>query len=416
VSGFDRRDFLRHLLTAAGLTVAPLDRLPFGQWEIASAQQPRRIIIVGAGLAGLAAAYELVKTGHEVIVLEAQSRPGGRVYTLRDPFSDGLYAEAGAARIPDAHDLTRGYATDFGLQLVPFQPNQAPETRPNQKQQDLGPSAQPGGALGSAVWSDDSLVGSFDKSEAGSPIQSFDKIDGGNDRLAAAFAARLGNRIRYAAPLVRIEQDERGVRAVVQGVRGTEVVPGDLLICAIPFTVLRGIHVSPAFSSAKRQAIEQLNYSAATRIFLQSATRYWVKSGKSGFALIDQMQIFDATFGQPGKRGIMMLYTLADLARRLERMKPDQRMQYGLAEAERVYPGMNSNFESGISWCWGEAPWARAAFAVYLPGQMTTLYPIAVQPEGRIYFAGEHLSSWPGWMQGALASGLRAAREVSTRT
>src|SRR5437879_6440956 len=122
--------------------------------------QQRRIIVMGAGLAGLVAAHELVKAGHQVVVLDAQLRPGGRVYTLRDPFRDSLYAEAGAARIPDAHDLTRGYAAEFGLQLVPFQPNQPPETRANQKQ-NLGPSVQRGGALGSALWADDSLVDSF---------------------------------------------------------------------------------------------------------------------------------------------------------------------------------------------------------------------------------------------------------------
>ena len=77
---------------------------------------------------------------------------------------------------------------------------------------------------------------------------------------------------------------------------------------------------------------------------------------------------------------------------------------------------MGANFEGGFSWCWSEAPWARGAFAVYLPGQVSTLYPVATRPEGRVHFAGEHLSSWPGWMQGALASGLRAAREVSGRT
>jgi len=83
--------------------------------------------------------------------------------------------------------------------------------------------------------------------------------------------------------------------------------------------------------------------------------------------------------------------------------------------AEKIYPGIGANFEGGFSWCWSEAPWARGAFAVYLPGQVTTLYPAATRPEGRVHFAGEHLSSWPGWMQGALASGLRAAREVSGR-
>ena len=411
----DRRDFLRHLLTAAGLALTPFDRLPFGKWQIAMAQQPRRIIVMGAGLAGLVAAHELVKAGHQVVVLDAQLRPGGRVYTLRDPFADGLYAEAGAARIPDAHDLTRGYVAEFGLKLVPFQPDEPTQSRTSRKRI-LGPSSQAGGSLGNAVWDDDSLVEALHNVGPEEPIQRFDKIDGGNDRLPAAFAARLGNRIRYGAPVARIEQDEQGVRAIVQRGSGREVVRGDFLICAIPFTVLRGIDVSPSFSSPKRRAIEQLNYSAATRIYLQSATRYWATSGQSGFAILDQIETFDATFGQPGERGIMMLYTLGDLARRLERLTPDQRIQHGIVEAERIYPGMGANFEGGFSWCWSEAPWARGAFAVYLPGQLSTLYPVATRPEGRVHFAGEHLSSWPGWMQGALASGLRAAREVSGRT
>lgn len=65
----------------------------------------QRVIVLGAGLAGLVAGYELLRQGHEVVVLEAQDRVGGRVHTLRT-FAPGLYAEAGAMRIPRAHDLT----------------------------------------------------------------------------------------------------------------------------------------------------------------------------------------------------------------------------------------------------------------------------------------------------------------------
>src|SRR5215510_15684094 len=60
----------------------------------------RKVLILGAGMAGLVAGHELSKLGHEVTILEARTRPGGRVHTLREQFSDGLYAEAGAARIP----------------------------------------------------------------------------------------------------------------------------------------------------------------------------------------------------------------------------------------------------------------------------------------------------------------------------
>ena len=82
-------------------------------------QYPKRVIIVGGGIAGLVAGFELARQGHDPLILEAQNRVGGRIYTLRD-FAPGLYAEAGAMRIPAVHDLTLEYCRLFGLQLRPF--------------------------------------------------------------------------------------------------------------------------------------------------------------------------------------------------------------------------------------------------------------------------------------------------------
>jgi monoamine oxidase len=84
------------------------------------ADRPKSVIVIGAGMAGLVAATELMKAGHEVQVLEAQQRVGGRVQTLRAPFTDGLYAEAGAMRIPRKHELTMEYIARFGLRVHPF--------------------------------------------------------------------------------------------------------------------------------------------------------------------------------------------------------------------------------------------------------------------------------------------------------
>jgi monoamine oxidase len=80
----------------------------------------KKVVIVGAGLAGLAAAYELHRAGHEPLLLEAQHRVGGRIYTMREPFSRGLYGEAGAMRIPRSHELTMAYIKKFGLQTADF--------------------------------------------------------------------------------------------------------------------------------------------------------------------------------------------------------------------------------------------------------------------------------------------------------
>jgi monoamine oxidase len=102
-------------------TSIPPDYLSLIRHGLRPTAGPRRkVVVVGAGMAGLTAAYELQRAGHEPIVLEAQHRVGGRVCTLREPFSDGLYAETGAMRIPKAHDLTMAYIEAFGLEVSPF--------------------------------------------------------------------------------------------------------------------------------------------------------------------------------------------------------------------------------------------------------------------------------------------------------
>jgi len=82
--------------------------------------KPKKVIIVGAGMAGLVAAYELKRAGHDPLILEARHRVGGRVYTLREPFAEGLHGEAGAMRLPLGHTLTLAYVEKFQLETFPF--------------------------------------------------------------------------------------------------------------------------------------------------------------------------------------------------------------------------------------------------------------------------------------------------------
>src|SRR5437879_11311460 len=111
----NRREFLgRVALTAASLAAcSPLNARTTPGSALAQARARKKVVVLGAGLAGLVAAYELTQAGHDVTVLEARGRPGGRVHTIREPFSDGLHAAARAVFIPNNHPLTLKSARVF---------------------------------------------------------------------------------------------------------------------------------------------------------------------------------------------------------------------------------------------------------------------------------------------------------------
>jgi monoamine oxidase len=110
-----RRTFLKDSIVAgAALALAPPFFARSGE-RAPPVGRSQKVIVVGAGIAGLIAALELMNAGHDVTVLEARMRPGGRVHTLRDEFSDNLYAEAGAYDFSDAYTLLQHYIRLFNL-------------------------------------------------------------------------------------------------------------------------------------------------------------------------------------------------------------------------------------------------------------------------------------------------------------
>jgi monoamine oxidase len=103
--------------------MAQIDYETIIQGGLPKTGKPGKVVIVGAGMAGLVAGYELMRAGHDITILEARGHVGGRVQTIRSPFESGLHAEAGAMRIPSAHHLTMGYVNKFGLKMIPFTMN-----------------------------------------------------------------------------------------------------------------------------------------------------------------------------------------------------------------------------------------------------------------------------------------------------
>jgi len=241
--------------------------------------------------------------------------------------------------------------------------------------------------------------------------QSF-TIRGGSDRLPLALAARLTDRIQYGSPVVRIEQDATAVRAVVRTATSHHTLTAEHLICTVPFPVLRGIEIAPPLPPDKRRAIEELQLTSVARVFLQTRTRFWESQGLSGTVLTDRpWSIFPRTPDPASRRGILESYSAGTEARRIAKAQ-EAPLLLAAREAAALFPELPDQFEGGTAKLWDEDEWARGGYTWFQPGQMRTLLPVVARTEGRLLFAGEHTSTYPGWMQGALASGVRAAREV----
>lgn len=385
----DRREFIRQsLFTGAGALLGARYALP---------QQPgdgRKVLVVGAGLAGLVAAYELSKLRYDVTVIEAQDRVGGRVQTVRD-FEGGAYAEAGAGRIRAEHDITHRCVKEFGLPLMPFYPAERQFMRMR------------AGRVERVNWT------RFAASMAGvmnfGGAKRWTKIEGGNDLLPMAFADRLKDKIIYSAPVLKIVQDARGVTAHFREKGVARSLTADVLLAAVPFPLLAKIEVDPPFAREKTQVIRTTTYESASRVMLEAKTRFWQAAGLNGFALgAENTEIWDGSFGSPGTHGVLSSYTRYRPSEILTRRTADERLKTTLDSLEKFFPGLKANYVKGYSKCWSEDPWAGGAWGL-LAGRRLEL---GRAPAGRIFFAGEHLSGHASWMQGALESGLMAAGQI----
>ena len=348
-------------------------------------------------MAGLVTAYELTKLGHDVTILEARTRPGGRVHTLREPFANGLYAEAGAARIPENHDLTLKYVKEFNLQLEPFYPNRLNAVRFDRGRREEVP----------IEGYTDAMTQHFG-GELGDRPERWQKIKGGADLLPKAFAEKLAGKIQYGAPVVKIEQEANQARVVFLREGRQQTLAADNVISTIPFSVLRDIEL-PGLSARKKELIKNTRYDAVSRVYLQTRNRFWEEKGLNGFAFTKSaVEVWQPTWSEPGPRGILMTYARPGEAERITKLKEKDRVATTLKQLNGIFSGLQENFEHGISKCWMEDEWSRGAWAFV---SMTDFFSASAR-EGRIHFAGEHLSPWFSWMQGAFSSGLRVVKEV----
>lgn len=392
----NRRKFLLRsaLMLAATTTYSTVKAQSKTPGALETGSPLKKIIIIGAGLSGLVAAYELSQVGHTVTVIEARSRVGGRVLTLRDRFSEGHFVEAGAVRIPPSHDLTLGYSRHFGLDLKPFYPKEG-----------LYITVQNGQRL---LVSADELA----KARPQAQILEWTKIDQGSDRLPLAFAKALSGKIRLGDRVTDIEQTSQGVRVLSQsGIKDQ----GDCLLCTVPLPVLDRISFNPPLSASKQTALDGgYNYRPATRMFVEFPERFWSKENLNGWGIFRDRseELWQPTWDRPGKTGILHSYLKGELALSMDALNPKPRLAKLLQQWSEILPHVRDYQVNAVSHSWTKDPWSMGGWAYPTKSQEKDLFDELRRKEGRIYFAGEHTAEKRGWMQGALDSGLRAAKEI----
>ncbi|MGH7491129.1 MAG: flavin monoamine oxidase family protein [bacterium] len=462
-SSCSRRDFLKTLFLAlATIPLRPAMSLAqAGTTKFFSRQKtnrPKKVIIIGAGLAGLTAGYELTRAGHEVLILEARNRAGGRVLTVREPFADNLYAECGGEWVESVHDYMLRYIDEFGLPLyrgsfvdtedegLQFSPR-ARQT--HEKLQETvkkidsfahqNPSLPELDKLSFAEFlkqmeAPPEMVEQMQRSVAALMAINIDSISalhllnefalpesrgsfrvaGGNDQVPRALAAQLREQIYYARPVVKIAHDGNGVHVTFLENDKRQETSGERLVIAAPFSCVRKLEITPALSPEKMKVINTLAYGQILKAPLQFRERFWLKSvGEPRKSLQNSLgSVYEASGGQAGSRGLLLAYIPDKSGMEMASIPAEQRVERILTKVSEIHPEAPKYFEGGYVKWWQEDPWAGGTYAYFRPGEVTTVRPTIANPEGRIHFAGEHTAGWQGYMNGAVESGHRVAREV----
>ena len=485
---WDRRRFLKTAVTAAvGASRAPIFQ------ETARGAQAPKVVVVGAGTAGLVCAYRLQQRGISARVIEASTRAGGRMFSLRNFFPDDQLTELGGEYIDSGHKVMRGLTKELGLTL-----------------NDLANGNQPGGGhtyffdnrlipvnadfidmfrpVGKAIADDLKLMRVWEKESV--PKSSFNSPHGremdrlsipewfekrgvtgliskvlraayvgeygleidqqsalnllltvgdetpddfrvfgesderfhiaeGNDSVPTRLAQRLKSSVEFGMRLEAITEEGDGYRLAVRNDDASKDIKADILVLAIPFTILRQLDVRVKMPEAKRKAIQELGYGTNAKLIAGFSRRVWEEAHSTGYTFTDlEFQCcWETSRGQPGSHAILTNFAGGKLGQHLNEGELQDRASAFASEVNRVYPGVRDAFtKKAVRQHWPSSPFVLGSYTCYKPGQYSTLADSVATPVGNMFFAGEHTSfDFNGYMEGAAETGERAAREVLAR-
>lgn len=448
----------------------------------ATAQEPRRdlprVLVIGAGFAGLACADELAAAGYRVTVLEARERSGGRVWSLRD-LAPGKIIEAGGELVGPNQPTWMAYARRFGFKFVelPWNPSDtirlgeetlSPDvarqlwTEMRTALEQLNAQAEPIDAdrpwrspraadldarslehwierldvsprckqliaiqmtgINGLIPAWQSFLGILAIVRGGGLQKFWDETDtlhcvGGAGQLADRLTMSLRERLGPDAV-----QWQRVVQAIrverdkvhVELTDGSRWSADDVVLTAPPSTWNKMAFDPPL----PPQLVVPMAASTKYLAILRRAVWRDREREPNAMATGPIQLTWETTAGQgeAGPHGLVAFAggRAADECRGWPDAQRDSKFR---AELERLFPGASDALSHGRFVDWVVDPWARGTYSFPAPGQVMTVGPILDSGwQRRLHFAGEHTSySFVGWMEGALSSGVRLAQKLMER-
>jgi monoamine oxidase len=411
------------------------------------------VAVIGAGLAGLRCAEQLVGQGRDVIVLEARHRVGGRVFSHH--FSDGQTCERGAEFIDSHHTEVLALAQRLGLTWS----TRKSTVNPAETLLDAGGRAVPMSMHASlkpdlARWKravvelvdgDSSerhtvaeLMHSLDLSvlarlvigrelrtefmlppdeisqrfaahvarARSGGVGEVHRVVGGNDQLAVGLAAALGERVLLGAVVQSLDA-EAGEITLSSG----DVIEADVIVAAVPLPVLSRVWPTMPLE------LGAVGYGVGGKVSVQFERRVWRDYGRNGTVLTERAwgHLWETTDDQGGDRGVLTdLLASHDGAAFAALPEAPDRI---VAEIERLFPGAKGLAGERVHTDWTNDPLSLGAYSCFGPGQLAAAMPLMHRRHDRVWLAGEHTEAadgYAGFMEGALRSGTRVAQSIIT--
>jgi monoamine oxidase len=398
----------------------------------------KRVVVIGAGFAGLAAADALRAGGAEVTVLEARDRVGGRVWSV--PFGpQGAVIERGAEFILPGYEVMEEMAARFAIPLVlkgtPYG-RRIPVGEEAVTQAELeavftrigaGP-LPPGESVAAAVDglglephlaalvkarvaisnghpSEDLEAAVLE--EGASTFGDFDNftLEGGNMRLAMALAAELGDAVNLSAPVRRVRWSDGAVTVDTEGGE----LEAEAAVIAIPTLPLAEVEFDPPLEGATAAALRAVTYGQNSKLFLP------LRSPAPPSAVMSVAGHFwSYTQNGPGGEPAPFVVGYTGTAAALEALggSADPGRWVAALAALRSDLDLDADPGAALLSSWDDDPWVRGSYSARSLSSPIRDADLA-RPIGPLHFAGEHTAGdWHGLMEGALRSGRRAAGQV----